>query len=66
MIEPGGNEGFYGAGQLQYTDNDPIVMKSYYEILNLREQFYNLEKKFDSYKSRSFMQRIEEFFTGSK
>lgn len=66
VLEPGGIEAWYNPDRLQYTDNDPIVTKSYYEILNLREQVSILEHKFDSYTNRSFLQRIKEFITGSK
>ena len=66
VLEAGGKEGFYSPTQLQYADNDPIVTRSYYEILNLRKQVEDITIKFDSYKSRSFLQRIKDFFMGAK
>ena len=66
VLEPNGKENWYNPSRLQITDNDPIVAKSYYEILSLRDQVQQLNNKFDSYKNRSFFTRLKEFFTGSK
>lgn len=66
VLEVDGTDGWYNPSRLELTDNDPIVTRSYYEILNLRQQVKELACQLTTYKNRSFFTKLKEFFTGSK